>query len=88
MESCSHFSSEGMPPRDGRAAETVDKVRGAAVVVSERFLKGVPAGEPGGDELPERAVGGERVVPKLLHRDRAGPVAQHQPPGDMQLTAP
>ena len=67
---------------------TVDKVRGAAVVVSERFLKGVPAGEPGGDELPERAVGGERVVPKLLHRDRAGPVAQHQPPGDMQLTAP
>ena len=38
------------------------------------LLKGVPAGEPGGDEL--------------LHRDRAGRMAQHHPPGDMQLIAP
>ena len=60
-----------MPPRDGRAAETVDKVGGAAVVVSRALLEaGVSTREPYGNEPPERGVGGERVVPELLHRDR------------------
>jgi len=41
------------------------------------------AGEPGGDELSESGVGGEGVVLELLHRGRAGPVAQGEPPRDV-----
>ena len=41
------------------------------------------AGEPGGDELSESGVGGERVVLELLHHGRAGLVAQGEPPRDV-----
>jgi hypothetical protein len=41
------------------------------------------AGEPGGDELSESGVGGEGVVLELLHRGRAGPIAQGEPPRDV-----
>jgi hypothetical protein len=62
---------------DPTAVDVVDEVGGAVVEVNETLLEpGVAAGEPGGYEPVDGGVGGERLVPELLHRGQAGLVAQ------------